>query len=235
MRKFLKQLRKGLRTACVTAALATCWNVGQSVAHAGYSYGDDVTVQFSGTVSPTISDLSHVYLIYGSGSSGGYSAYNAVRLGDFLVSGPSSFSAYGDVVYDDYIIWFITGIYGETGDGYTEGINGVALSASYNPSSSYWDSWDDFVHIPEETMFNYLLNDDIASLSTDQYSRMDYHVSFGNLPTLIERELFNFSEISENGVVQVNFEIVPEPITVLLFGSGGVVVLRRKRRKEQGD
>jgi len=123
MRRILKQLRKGLRAACVTAALATCWNVGQS-AQAALEIGDPVSVQFSGTVSPTVSDLSHVYLIYGTGTST-YAEYglNALLLGDYSVGNLNTFSVQGDAVYSGHILWFVAGLYGDISSGhYSEGI-----------------------------------------------------------------------------------------------------------------
>ncbi len=100
MRKFLKQLRKGLRAACVTAALATCWNVGQSVAHAGYDIGDPVTIQFSGSISPVENNLSHVFLIYCTGTSSWRSAMNLVEIGDFMAGQTGIFSVTGQAVYN---------------------------------------------------------------------------------------------------------------------------------------
>jgi hypothetical protein len=232
MRKFLKQLRKGLRAACVTAALATCWNVGQSVAQAGYRNGDEVAVQFTGTISPTVSDLSHVYLIYGTGYSGTvFSNFNVMGLGDFSGGNAGSFSVYGDAVYDEQILWFAAGLYGDLSSGqYTEGTNGVSLSASYYPGYSDFDSWDDFINVSEGIMFNYLLNNDISGLSTIKYNDVHGYLYFDSDSD--QRNMYNFSEVYENGTVAINFEIVPEPLTILLLGSGGIIVLGRKRRKE---
>jgi len=81
-------------------------------------------------------------------------------------------------------------------------------------------------------MFNYLLNNDVSNLSIEQYDSDLYGYDYADFDSInVERDLYSFSEISENGRVNISFEIVPEPMTVLLFGSGGLVVLRRRRKE----
>lgn len=230
MRKFLKQLRKGLRTACVTAALATCWNVGQS-AHAAYNSGDEVTVQFTGTISPTISDLSHVYLIYGTGSSSIYSDIRAISLGDFTITGSESFSVQGVAEYYDTTSWLIAGLYGNLSSGeYTEGVNGVTLTAPYHPIYSSRNSWDDFIYTSEAAMFAYLLDNDVTNIYGAGYKFNCWQRTGMEMDD--SASLYNFSEITENGMVEIQSEIIPEPVTILLLGSGGIVVLCRRRKEE---
>ena len=226
MRKFLKQLRKGLRAACVTAALATCWNVGQSVAHAGYDIGDPVTIQFSGSISPVENNLSHVFLIYCTGTSSWRSAMNLVEIGDFMAGQTGIFSVTGQAVYNYELYCLVAGVYGDISGGeYIEGVNGVTFSES---GSWIWSS----VGVTEETMFDYLVNDNEAALmglAHDQYYSYEY---FWQLEQTRTCDLYDFSGPVANGSAQITTTIVPEPITILLFGSGGAIVLCRKRKSE---
>jgi hypothetical protein len=242
MRKFLKQLRKGLRAACVTAALATCWNVGQSAQAAynpDYNDGDRVTIQISGTISPAINDLSHVFLIFCTGASSWQSEFQAIELGNFAAGQDGIYSVQANVLYYANSYWIVAGLYGDLSSGqYIEGVNGVTLNARYNSQDIYhdYDSWNDFVYRPELEMFGYLLDDDIQNLSVNVYS--EYKYMNGGIDWLDftgSADLYDFSDPAHNGTVEINCIVIPEPMTILLLGSGGIVVLRRKRRKEQGD
>jgi len=235
MRKFLKQLRKGLRTACVTAALATCWNVGQSVAHAGYTSGEEVRLQFTGTVSPAENDLSHVFLIFCTGASSWQSDYQAVELGSFEVSHEGTFSFEADAIYQEYELYcVVAGLYGDLSSGqYVEGVNGVTLNARYNSQNPNYDSWNNFVFCSESQLFDYLLNGDMTNLANGIWSF--YRFGSGAMEGTISGDLYDFSDPTLNGTYEINSEIIPEPITIMLLGSGGMFVLCRRRKNESGD
>jgi len=225
MRKFLKSLKKGLRTACVAAALATCWNVGQS-AKAAYQNGDIVNVQFSGTISPTVNDLSHVFLIYCTGTSGSRSSMNVLKLGDFAAGETSTFSVTGEAVYDSVLYFLVAGVYGDiTAGQYTEGTNGVTLNKNYS------SIWNNIIGTTEETMFEYLCNDNVSALTGLAHSGYYNYSYIMYLEGTRSINLYDFSDPTENGTGSITATIVPEPITILLFGSGGVWIIRRWRRE----
>lgn len=232
MRKFLKQLQKGLRAACATAALATCWNVGQSVAQAGHEWGDEVTVRISGTISPSITDLSHVFLIFCTGVSTWQSDYQAVNLGQFSAGRAEAFSVQVTAIYMEEFNWIIAGLYGDLSVGqYTEGTNGVALSANYDPAFWTTDGWYDFISPSESDVFEYLLSDNAQTVANN-VTTYEYRYLTGYLECSETRSLYNFSNPVYNGIVQIASTVVPEPATILWLGCGGVVVFVRKKRNE---
>jgi len=157
VRRFLKRLRKGIRTACLTAVLATCWQVGQPA----QALATTVPVNFSGTVSPTDNDISNLFFIYGTGySSIGY-PLGAVKLGDFLAGETTPFSALAMVSDSATMWWYTAGLYGDiSGGGYNESINGVTLGIT----ASEGDSWSTYFSQDEATTFTHLLNDDPGQL-----------------------------------------------------------------------
>lgn len=232
MRRILKQLRKGLRTACVTAALATCWNVGQPAQAAIVEHA----VNFSGTVSPTVDDLSHLYLIYGTGYSTIEHPLGAISLGDFLAGQTETFSVFANLWgYETPVkdgLWLYTaGLYGDVSSGqYVEGVNGVVLGINAS-ESDLWETY--FPSLDEETAFSDLLNDNpslLPSFGTSwngwhSYYECDFEMADTNV-------LFDFSQASDNGLINIESEVVPEPITIFLFGSGGIFVLYSRRRKD---
>jgi len=220
MRRFLRRLRKGLKTACLTAVLATCWQVGQPA----QALATTVPLNFSGTVSPTANSISNLFLIYGTGFSGVYQDFHAIKLGDFSAGQTTPFSVTGTATYDDEIYWAAAGLYGDTSGGqYTEGVNGVTLCVMAREG----DPWSWKMSISEETMFQYLLNNDYENLAQDHF-RTGHINPYVHVPY----DLFDFSEASINGEIYVEAEIVPEPITIILLGAGGIVVLRRRRHQD---
>lgn len=229
MHRFLKRLRKGLKTACLTAALTTCWSVGQT-AKADMSWppgwGEEVTFKITGTVSPTTNSLSHMYLIYGTGTSGGIEfPLGFINLGSFETNQTTNFSVYENTPYGDFMWWYTAGLYGDTSSGeYIEGTNGVTLGI--------WafggESWDSQVPIPEETAFGYLLNDTPENMSLSYAWHIDepYYMSFDT-----SSGLFDFSQATANGQMEFTLEVVPEPVSIVLFGTGGMIVVALRRRK----
>lgn len=245
MRRILKQLRKGIRAACVTAAVATCWNVGEPVAHANPGWGDQVTIQVSGTVKPAEKDLSHVFLIFCTGASSWQSDYQAVHLGDFDAGQSGAFSIQANAKYDPVSYWIIAGLYGDISGGqYVEGTNGVTLNAMYDSGDVWSDDWADFfkrIYQPDigdavlsrsqSDMFTYLLNGDIAKLTEEVYWDYKYMTNSSDLEFTMTAALYNFSVPTQNGTVEITSTVIPEPTTVLLLGAGGVVALVLKRRR----
>ncbi len=229
MRKFLKQLRKGLQTACVTAALATCWQIGQP-ANASATIE---TVRFSGIISPTTHDLSHVYLIYGTGYSSIYGDLHSVKLADLMVGGQdNSFSVLADVE-DETSLWgYVAALHGNVSGGqYIENTNGVALGIAATEGNSWEQSYS--YSMDESTAFGHLLNDNPELLPDFYWGWDGWDWNYGNGIEINEsKNLYTFSSASHAGEIHIQSEIVPEPITLLLFGSGGLVILRRKKPKE---
>jgi hypothetical protein len=224
MRRFFKRLRRGLKTACLAAALTTCWGIGQT-AQAELQYGDEITMHFTGTVSPDTNDLYQVYLLYGTGSSDVYYGYWALKLGDFTVGGDNSFSVYGTANYHDSLFWAVAGLYGDLGGGvYEEGTNGVTLG------TQVWEGlpWDEY-WVPEADMFTYLLTDDEPQLCSNADNIGGLH--WDSLETSSTYDLFDFSTASNNGQIYLESVIVPEPITVVMLGSGWLLVVASRRQK----
>ena len=231
MRKLLRQLGKGFKPACLTATLATCWQVGQ-VAKAQTTqpnWGEEITISFTGTISPATESLSHMFLIYGTGTSGGVdSALNILNLGNFNAGQDTAFSATGNEYYADFTWWYTAALYGDTSSGqYLEGVNGVTLGI--------WawegDSWDSRFPLAEATAFTCLLNDTPEDLPPWQDWNQGWHINqFMNGGNTASAPLFNFSNAVQNGGMQVEIQIVPEPGSIVLLWTGGMIVAARRRR-----
>jgi hypothetical protein len=226
MRKFLKRLRKGIRTACLTTALATCWGVGQTAQVSAAP----VEVRFSGTVSPVVNNVSHLFIIYSLGSSSIEDPLSAIQLGDFSAGQTTAFSVVTtmDVGSYDNLWWYVAGLYGNTTGGeYSEGVNGITLGID----ASEGDSWSSYFSPSEADIFTHLLNDNPGNLPSFNWSWDGWYFSgySGGIEITGSSTLFDFSVASNNGQINFESEIVPEPITIVLLGTGGFFVLRRRR------
>jgi hypothetical protein len=230
MLKFLRKIRKGFRTACLAAALTTCWQLGRE-ANAAINpllnEGDEVTLRFSGTVSPTTNNISRLFLIYETGTSS-WGHFNLINLGDFIAGQSSSFSVLGNGYYYPEFSWYVAGLYGDiTGDKYIEGTNGVVLGI-YAQVGDLWNSHSEY---DESWIFSQLLN--------DKPSGYQYYVNYsrhGDYESYLEVSessvLFDFSNASNNGNMQFQSEIIPEPISIVLLGGGGMIVVAFRRQKK---
>jgi len=232
MKRLIRRLRKGVKTACLTAVLVTCWGVGQSV-KATPNFGDQVVVKCNGTISPTTNDLSHVYLLYATGSSGWFGKF-FVGLGNIIAGHSVPFVCNVDTEYYWDVGWAILALYGDTSGGqYDENLNGVTVTF-YSPSFE-GQTWTNVFgsHREEEDWFDCLFNDDISGLDTllcsGYYGCPNPYNSDSYLDFDDSGHLFDFSTASYNGTVDIHSEIVPEPVTVLLVGAGGIIVWRRRR------
>ena len=233
MRNLSRTIRMTLKPACLTATLVTCWQVGQE-AKADTSlpnyFGEQIAIQFQGTVSPSTQNLSHMFLIYGTGTSSSILfPLNNVSLGNFQAGQNTSFSVVGNGYDSGCIWWYVAGLYGDTSSGqYTEGVNGVTLGIW----GAEGDPWDLRVPIPEATAFTYLLNDTPENLPP--WQSWDQRWTLMGLEGSATIPLFNFSNASLNGELQVNIEIVPEPAGILWFGTGAMVLAASRRRTGPG-
>jgi hypothetical protein len=224
MRRILRILRKGIKTACLAAVLATCWQVGQPAQVSAAT----VTLQISGTVSPTMNDLSHVFLIYGTGHSSFPLYFGTVKLGDFSAGYTTPFTVLATAVDQDTLYWCAVGLYGDISSGqYNEGFNGVTLGIE----TFEGDSWEyRFPSLDEETVFNYLISDAAGLIPSDSWSwNSTYQAS---LWITDSSPLNDYSQPSSNGEIYIATEIVPEPITFLLLGAGGIYILRCRRDED---
>ncbi len=235
MLKFLRKFRKKFRTACLTAALATCWQVGQAAnAEISYpSWGDEVAFKFTGTVSPSTNSLSHMFLIYGTGSSGTIDfPLGFIDLGSFEKEQVTSFSALGDAHYAEFVWWFTAGLYGDTSSGqYIPGTNGVTLGIL----ASVGDSWDFRTPIvdAETTAFACLLNNTPENLTISDYWEQGWHIDEPAYMVLnASSDLYDFSTAVKNGQMEFTLEIIPEPVSIVLFGTGGMIVVALRRRNQ---
>lgn len=222
MRRILKQLRKGLRTACVTAALATCWNVGQTA--------QAEIVEFSGMVSPTENDISHLFLIYGTGYSQTIQNLDSINLGDFSAGQSTPFTVFDSIGGGREFFWFAAGLYGDISSGqYIEGVNGVTLGID----GTEGDLWSSYFSESEEGVFSQLLNDQPGTLGITSGWWEGWNVDYDSYLEVVDMSaLYDFSQASDNGQIYIESEVVPEPITILLFGSGGIFVLYSRHRKD---
>lgn len=226
MRSFLKQLRKGFKTACLTAALATCWQVGQTAE----VMATPIEIQISGAVAPVTNDLSHLYFIYGTGYSSLFGPLDAVLLGDFTAGQTTPFSVTTTINDNETLWWYTASVYGDVSGGtYSEGTNGVTLginASEGDPWSSYSYSYD------EADFFDDILNDIPENLP--EYSSIwngwngeQYSAGVEIADSSI---LYDFSTASSNGTITISTEIVPEPTTIVLLGTGGFFTLRRRKK-----
>jgi hypothetical protein len=233
MRKFLKKLQKGLKTACLTAALTTCWQVGQ-VAKADYGW-DEITLKVTGTFSPTENDVSNLYLLYGLNNSYVH-AFSVTNLGNFPAGVTSDFSIYMTVPYDEdlfgddtNIYWEAVGLFGDvSGAQYIEGINGVTLGVV----GAAGDSWSSHCWRDEGEVFNQILNDGQDSLLWSHDFYPWYYDDFQDQYASLIINLFDFSDASYNGQIQFDAEVVPEPVSIVLFGTGGMIIVYLRRRNK---
>ena len=231
MRRLLKKLRKGVKSACLTAALVTCWSVGQP---AQVLAAPIELLKFSGTVSPAVNDVSHLYLIYGTYWSGDLWGLGSTKLGDFSAGQTTAFSVLGDFGHSHEIWWCAAGLYGDVSGGqYIEGVNGVTLGINASEGNS-WAYYSPLVD--EGTVFTYLLNGTIENVHPDWWDRGSWYndTCYGTEELEFSEtiNLFDFSSASSNGSLYVEAEIVPEPISIILFGAAGMLVLPRRRPKE---
>jgi hypothetical protein len=233
MLKFLRKIRKGFRTACLTATLTTCWQIGQ-VVKADISplpnWGDEVTLNFSGSVSPSTKNLSHLFLIYGTSYSGVPYSLFTIKLGDFTAGLSTPFSVSGSALYDETLSWYTIGLYGDISSGqYIEGTNGVTLGITNVAEGDQW-SWRFFTS--EEMVFTNLLNDTPQNIYSNLWDESWHCQNGAGLNITDSSVLWNFSNASNNGQIEITSEIVPEPISIILFGGGGMIVVVFRRRNK---
>jgi hypothetical protein len=88
-------------------------------------------------------------------------------------------------------------------------------------------------------MFNNILSDDVDALTTYSHpyqykgSCWQYEeFSYPDKNLTDSATLWDFSQAVNNGQIQLEAEIVPEPVTMVLF-SGGWVFMVASRRKKQ--
>jgi len=233
MRKFLRRLKKGFKTACLTTALVTCWNIGHSTpVNAALNFGDPITMKFSGTVSPATNDISNLYLIlvYGSGSSSIGRHFSAVKLGDFTANQTTAFTVYDDTIYRYSLYWATAGLYGDTSGGqYNANINGVTIA---KPGIDPGESWDSHMFTNINTMFDYLLNDNEAQLAQYHCKYFYYDDDYDYTSSGETVPLYDFSTATANGEMFIQYEIVPEPTSLVLFAAGVYIFSRYRRRDE---
>jgi hypothetical protein len=234
--KFLRKIRKGLRTACLTAALTTCWGIGQ-VAKAEitpmYHNGDAVAFQFSGTVTPTQNNISHLFFIYGTGYSSLEFGPWTMKLGDFPAGQSNTFSVQLNATFGESAYWIVAGLYGDISSGqYIEGTNGVVLGINDSEGSSW--RWN--YHLTQQTAFSALLDDNPGGQFT--FFLNEGGIRHGGWYGYEWQEftdssiLFNYSPANNNGQIQLNVEVVPEPVSIILFGGGGMIVIALRRQKK---
>jgi hypothetical protein len=232
MLKFLRKFRKKFKTACLTAALATCWQVGQAAKADTLNWGDEVTIRFSGTVSHSTTNLSHMYLIYGTGSSGGIEfPMGFIKLPNIEAGQVTGFNVLGNTPYANFIWWYTAGLYGDTNGGYNGSTNGVTLGIWANEG----DSWQYRVPgMDEATAFTYLLNDTPENLPAWQDWHQGWHINEFYDPPVIETagDLYDFSTAAKNGQIELKMEVVPEPVSIILFGTGGMIIVALRRRNQ---
>ncbi len=230
MRRVLKRLRKGIKSACLAAALVTCWSVGQPAQVSAAT----VELRFSGTVSPAVNDVSHLYLIYGTNWSGDLWDLGSTKLGDFSAGQTTAFSVLGDFEDIQRIYWSTAGLYGDISGGqYAEGLNGVTLGMNISAGNS----WAYYSHsVNEGTVVNPLLHGTIENVHPDWWDvgswYRDYCYGSEELEFSETINLFDFSSASSNGSLYVGAEEVPEPISIILFAAAGMLALPRRRPKK---
>jgi hypothetical protein len=233
MLKFLRKIRKGFKTACLTAALTTCWNVGQT-AKADWA---EVTFKVTGTVSITEKNVSNLYLLYGLNNSY-VREFALLNLGNFSAGVAKDFSVNMAVLYDEAFFdsddrnmyWQGVGLYGDISSGtYTEGINGVTLGIN----AAVGDSWSTYCGYSEGYIFSQLLNNAPGFLKGDSYFYPWYSSGeFQGQDINLTIDLYDFSDASYNGQIQFNAEVIPEPVSIVLFGTGGMIVVALRRRNQ---
>lgn len=234
MRRLIKKFRKSLKTMCLSAAMVTCWGIGQStqaslIPPIPISNNDEVMVRFSGTVTPTTHNLTKLYLIYGTGLSSWIWGPWRLLLGNFPAGVTTPYSVTGPAgTSDDVYFWMVVGLYGDVSSGqYDMGnTNGVTVSLD---SSGEGKSWSYLFGLPdEETVFDNLINQDTETLLAwgNQVNKFQDAISTDMVFT-DSSVLYNFSLASPNGTIEIQSQIVPEPMSIVFIGIGGILVWRR--------
>jgi hypothetical protein len=171
-----------------------------------------------------------VFFIYGTGySSLDYGPWT-IKLGDFPAGRSTDFSVQGTAIYHESLFWYTAGLYGDISSGqYIEGVNGVTLGIGNVTEGDMWN-WKFF--ISEQTVFTNLFNDTPQNIYSNLWDE-SWHVQYlAGLDITDSSVLFNFSQASNNGQMQIKSEVVPEPVSIVLFGTGGMIIVYLRRRNK---
>lgn len=223
--KSFKRVRKQLKTACITAALVTSWQAGEQ-AKANYTYGDNVTLRFSGIVSPSNSNVQHLKLLYGTGYSS-CEQFRTIDLGDFGAGQPTTFSVTTQATMNTSLFWYVFGTYGDISSGqYISGLNGVTLVSQISETLP----WSEISNTPETEAFGAIL----AGTYKNSFWEHDMYCEFfTDLSFTTTGDIISYSQPVNNGQFTLTSQVIPEPFTILLLGTGGVFLLRRRDNKSQ--
>jgi len=101
--------------------------------------------------------------------------------------------------------------------------------------------WSSYFSLSQADIFNYLINDNSDILVSDSsypnnflwdWNGWHWNGYESGLEITDSSILFDFSQASDNGTIDLTTQNIPEPVTIILLGTGGVFVLWRKRGEE---
>ena len=230
--------KRSVKTLCLGVALVTAWGVGETKGL--FVVGDEYV--FSGSIAPAASDLSNIYLLYGTGFSASLTFFDTIPLGAVSAGNtlPFSETAFVESGNDNGLI--VIGTYGDTTGGFNDGVNGVSMTMDtlygegvpplYQQPS--YDHWDDYFSTAESVVFGYLTTGDTAGLETfygnEIYTQYDQLFVYSETPVTKDRILLNFSDVADGGSASIT-TVVPEPSTMTLTALGLLAVFGRRKRR----
>lgn len=233
-----KTTNQTVKTLCLGVALVTAWGVGQ--AEGATALGDEYT--FSGSIEPSVSDLSNLYILYGTGFSASLTFFDTISLGSVSAGNTLPFSEKAYVEYGNDNGLIVIGTYGDTSGGFNDSVNGVtiAMDSFYgqgvppNYQLPAYDNWTDFFSTDESDVFGYLTSGDSEGLETfygnELYTSYDQLFVYSETPVTENRILLNFSDVTDGGGATIT-TVVPEPSTMMLTALGLLALFGRRARE----
>ena len=213
------------KAACVAAAVATCWAVGQQ-ARAQLQTGRPGTVTLN--ASTPVTDL---YLLYGDNGSGGDNFFATIALPDAPTGQLVQQVTLVEQQFSTDTRFTVIGIYSDPNNPDPDERSGVSLTSNLFDVTPGVSEFSDVFSTDEATVFNALRNDDELTLVIffqDNFSNFAGGGVFGTIAdnTVATGPQFNFSTADLTGTASL---AIPEPASLVLLAMGLPMLMKRRR------